>query len=253
MNVVLFVLGNLVVIVVLIVYVNKRIDKRLRPEQIISQMRSEIEGIITELNQTTERNIALIEDRVHRLQSLMDAADRRITVLKREAEREDRTKAVYTNLGRMAAAQRAQAPASQDLSEAGKGTGAEEVKSGKAHGRTQSTPVGEQGVSDSRRRGVHEAEGGDASRADRTASEIAGNGSRERSAGEGTVGQQPGDSRQTHGNTQETAEGNATYPVSSKRNQILELHRKGIAANIIANRVGSTIGEVELVISLDSR
>jgi hypothetical protein len=34
---------------------------------------------------------------------------------------------------------------------------------------------------------------------------------------------------------------------------ILDLHRKGIASNIIAHRVGSTVGEVELVISLHGR
>ncbi|MCG8403018.1 MAG: hypothetical protein MJA84_15715, partial [Firmicutes bacterium] len=34
------------------------------------------------------------------------------------------------------------------------------------------------------------------------------------------------------------------------RERILDLHRKGISANIIATRVGSTVGEVELVIGL---
>jgi DNA-binding NarL/FixJ family response regulator len=45
-------------------------------------------------------------------------------------------------------------------------------------------------------------------------------------------------------------------PVGSRaerRKEIIELHRKGIAANIIANRMGSTVGEVELIISLADR
>lgn len=38
-----------------------------------------------------------------------------------------------------------------------------------------------------------------------------------------------------------------TRPV---RERILDLHRKGISPNIIASRVGSTVGEVELIIGL---
>lgn len=34
------------------------------------------------------------------------------------------------------------------------------------------------------------------------------------------------------------------------RERILDLHRKGISPNIIATRVGSTVGEVELIIGL---
>jgi hypothetical protein len=34
------------------------------------------------------------------------------------------------------------------------------------------------------------------------------------------------------------------------RDRVLDLHRKGISPNIIATRVGSTVGEVELIIGL---
>jgi TolA-binding protein len=48
-------------------------------------------------------------------------------------------------------------------------------------------------------------------------------------------------------------DGEAGAPQSDNRTtreRILDLHRKGISPNIIATRVGSTVGEVELIIGL---
>jgi hypothetical protein len=219
MNWLFFGLINLVVVVGLVVYVNRRIDKRLRPDEIIGQMRSEIEGIITELNQTTERNIELIEDRVKRVQSLLDAADRRISILKRESDKEDRTKEIHESLSRIAAQQRLHATPPNNPRSQPAATSHHEQES----------------------RYVEPSHGNAADRrSDADTPEESSGGNR---SGEGAA------AAAAPGWSQESNEASRR----SRREQILDLHRKGIAANIIANRVGTTIGEVELVISLDSQ
>ncbi len=55
--------------------------------------------MIVEINQTTDRNIELIEDRVERLKTLLKDADRRIGVLKTEVSRQEKTAELYTHLG----------------------------------------------------------------------------------------------------------------------------------------------------------
>ncbi len=51
---------------------------------------------------------------------------------------------------------------------------------------------------------------------------------------------------------QHLVESSATIPVVkiSKKDRIVELHNNGFTTTVIASRVGSTVGEVELIISL---
>ncbi|MCA1753232.1 MAG: hypothetical protein LC641_00755 [Spirochaeta sp.] len=114
--------------------------------------------MLVELNQTTEQNIALIEERIDQLNEAVQKADQRITLLDRETERKQEGGELYTDIIKRSA---------------------------------------------ERRR------------------------------------------RDTVVSPEATAE--------STTEQILSLHRKGIAPNIIANRVGSTVGEIELIISLHDR
>lgn len=62
----------------------RRIDRSTRPEGALDDVKREVGSIITELNQTAERTVALLEDRLDSLQTMIDQADRRITVLRRE-------------------------------------------------------------------------------------------------------------------------------------------------------------------------
>ena len=80
---------NVAVITVGFLILNRKIDRKLHPERLLEQVQSEVEGIITELNQTTDRNIGLVEDRVERLQKVLETADRRIGVMKREVEKQE--------------------------------------------------------------------------------------------------------------------------------------------------------------------
>lgn len=97
--------GNLVVILVnlavllgFFVYFRRRIDRALQTENILRDIRSEVDEMIVDLNQTTDRNVGLVEDQLARLAARIAEADRRIVVLKKESEKTRATDAVYTHL-----------------------------------------------------------------------------------------------------------------------------------------------------------
>ncbi|MFP4373529.1 MAG: DUF6115 domain-containing protein [Spirochaetaceae bacterium] len=154
----------------------RRIDRKLEPGRVVDRIRSEIDGIIVELNQTTDRNIGLIEDRVTRLNSLLEQADRRLAVLKREMESRRAGTERYNDILQRASRSRT-------------GEGEAQPREGEAPA-PEAQSAGPQEASDSR---------------------------------------------------------------TARRKEVVELHRKGIASNIIANRTGTTVGEVELIISLADR
>ncbi|HEC61806.1 MAG TPA: hypothetical protein ENI27_06070 [bacterium] len=87
----LLILGYSVVYLVL----KKKIEKSLDPAALLDQIREEISRTIVEMNQTTDRNIALIEDRIGNLVKLLGKADKRISLFRREAEKHAVSKKVY--------------------------------------------------------------------------------------------------------------------------------------------------------------
>lgn len=66
--------------------------------------------MIVDLNQTTDRNVGLVEDHLARLAERIAEADRRIVVLKKEAEKVPTSNAVYTHLRAAAPRSPAEAP-----------------------------------------------------------------------------------------------------------------------------------------------
>ena len=87
----------------------------------MAELREEVSRLVVELNQTTERNVALLEDRISGLSDLFAAADRKIALLQREIEKHDVGAKVYSKLAEGAsnpAGQPRQAPLlSVELSE----------------------------------------------------------------------------------------------------------------------------------------
>jgi len=164
MTILLTILVNAVLLAGFFIYINRKIDVKLRPDSILDQIRREINGLVVELNQTTDRNVSLIEERVRSLNALLNQADRRIGVMKREVEQQESAGQTYNDILKKMSARKKK--------------------------------------------------------------------------------------------EQEEQQAEPSAPVelpASRREQVLDLHRKGIAPNIIAARVGSTVGEVELIISLKDR
>ncbi|MQY76691.1 MAG: hypothetical protein GH155_03590 [Spirochaeta sp.] len=76
----------------------RKIEKKTDTGSHLEEVREEVARVIIELNQTTERNIALIEDRISCLRELLSTADKKIGLLKRESEKHEVSQRVYSKL-----------------------------------------------------------------------------------------------------------------------------------------------------------
>ncbi len=74
------------------------VTKNTESSSVLEQIRSEVESLIVEINMITDRNVSLLEDRVKKLNSLMEKADKRITLLKGAAENNTREIPSYNGL-----------------------------------------------------------------------------------------------------------------------------------------------------------
>lgn len=164
----------------------------------MEEIRREIGAIITEMNQTTERNIELIEDRIGRLKKLIEAADKRVVVMRREAERRDRAEETYSRLGRTLQVLPESPPATDSR---------------------RSDPV-----PDTDPREPLPVE-------------------------EGVIPGRPPVSP----DTEDDSEGSPDGDPASLRRRVLGLYRLGIPIERIASRVGTTVSEIELIVSLGDR
>ena len=84
--------------VILYLVLKKKIEARTDSSAILAEIRDEIDRIIVELNQTTERNISLIEDRLAALSDQLAQADKRIALLRRERDKNEASNQVYANI-----------------------------------------------------------------------------------------------------------------------------------------------------------
>lgn len=91
-----------VLLFLVFLYFKAKIDKAMEPSRLLEEVRGEINELIRELNQTTDRNIELIEERINTMAELLNNADKRLTLLKKEQDKGDKTHTVYTNLRKKA-------------------------------------------------------------------------------------------------------------------------------------------------------
>ena len=83
---------------VLYLVLKKKIESRTDSSSILREIRDEVDRIIVELNQTTDRNITLIEDKLATLAAKLSEADRKIALLHKESERNDLSTQVYSSI-----------------------------------------------------------------------------------------------------------------------------------------------------------
>ena len=79
---------------------NRKISKILDSEKILSRVDEEVNSLILELNQTTERNVLLIEDRITKLSQLIKESDKSILLLNKEFNRQKIEPLNYNNLSK---------------------------------------------------------------------------------------------------------------------------------------------------------
>ena len=90
--------ASAVAFAVLYLLLTRRIRKLVDPDAILAQIRREVEELIVELNQTTERNISLMEAKLKTLAGVLQKAEKRVAVLRREASTLEQTERAYATL-----------------------------------------------------------------------------------------------------------------------------------------------------------
>ena len=76
----------------------KKIARTLASATVLREVREEVNRILVELNQTTHRNVTLLEDRISSLTELLGKADKKIALVRREAEKQDLAGRLYSEL-----------------------------------------------------------------------------------------------------------------------------------------------------------
>ncbi len=89
---------NIIALVGIFFFFKKRIDKSLRTDAVVNTIREEVEQLIIELNQTTNRNVAIIEERINQLKEVIALADKQIKVLNREIRKSAKETDTYAHM-----------------------------------------------------------------------------------------------------------------------------------------------------------
>lgn len=79
---------------------NRKISHILDSKKILSKVDEEVSSLILELNQTTERNILLIEDKIIKLSKLIKESDKSILLLNKEFKRQEIEPLQYNHLAK---------------------------------------------------------------------------------------------------------------------------------------------------------
>jgi len=198
-----------------------RISRALELDGLLAEARKELRLLTIEINETTERNITLVEDRLGALQELLSEADRRIGVMKRETARREGEVELYSRLGKKTP--RADPPPRSPPRESPRPPGPElfpgtAPEAEKEPRRPEDSP------------------------------DTPGAGDRPGSLQGDPLSLIPASSRPR---PEILARRESVIPPKSLRERALELHRGGFSAELIAARLGATVSEIELLVSLE--
>lgn len=83
-------------------YFRAYLSRRTSSGRILSEFRDEVEKLVSEIDAATDRDVQLVEDRMKALRSLLDEADKRIGTMKREIDRRSSEERAYSELGKRA-------------------------------------------------------------------------------------------------------------------------------------------------------
>lgn len=85
-------------------YFKRLIKRTLGLDEVLDRAREEIGGMIAELNQTADRNVSLIEDRIAKAKSFIETAERSLGLLSRQAGQASREREIYEQLAKAGSA-----------------------------------------------------------------------------------------------------------------------------------------------------
>ncbi len=202
--------GGLFVVYLLL---RERVHRATSSESRIAEIREEVSRLLVELNQATDRNIALMEDKIAVLNEAITTADKKIGLLRRETEKHDVGSQIYSRL---------------------------------AEGRPHRAPVSASSPEAVRveRPAAESAEYRDAKSAEYREAEV-----RQPAAPQLAV--ELSERREPRDSAEPVAQPRAG--ATDVRQRVMMLSRAGFSSSLIASRVGVPRGEVELIISLEQR
>lgn len=73
-------------------------NRNRRSDILLKEIRDDAEEIVREINQVTDRNIAILEELISRIDNKVKEADKRISLLDKKTENERREAVTYTHL-----------------------------------------------------------------------------------------------------------------------------------------------------------
>jgi hypothetical protein len=173
-------LGGLLIVFLVL---RDRVRRATSTDSRISEIRDEVSRLLVELNQATDRNIALMEDKISALNEVISTADKKIGLLRRETEKHDVGSQIYTRLAEGKPRAAAESPRFPAVPAADAAVPQPVV--------SLAVELSESGGADSR--------------------------------------------------------------APDARQRVMMLYRAGFSPSLIASRVGSPLGEVELIIALEQR
>ncbi|AFG38126.1 hypothetical protein [Spirochaeta africana] len=269
MSALISLLISLTVTIAVAILLLGRIERRIRPRKLMEELRSEISGVIVELNATTDRNIQLLEDRILQIKELLDSADRKITLLHTELAKADRGDQLYVQLRK--AKQAGKNPESSAPS-ADQGATSAPSASGASAVARDAEDAGASAVLGAPGRAASQADQDGQTGKTGEAGQAAASGQTGQAGQTGQQAANPGDDPGVHGEPP-AANGRVTPAAVSgapavdaagaspesaaemtahqrMRAKVWELYAMGEKLERIAARVGRTEGEIELMISL---
>ncbi len=93
---------NVSILFLMFLYFRGRLVRFVKSNLVLDQIREEVDMMIIEMNQTTNRNIGLIEERLQYLSELTAKADKSILQLSRTVEQKKKEVLVYNDLKKRA-------------------------------------------------------------------------------------------------------------------------------------------------------
>jgi hypothetical protein len=187
-----------------------KIARYLELENLLDGVREEARALVLELNETADRNVSLVEDRMQSLRELLDEVDRRIGVEKRELGARAVEREVYEKLAR----RRPIVPAQEgQVAPEPQARRSPEPARPPARGGAEEAPIP---------LSLGAAAAAEAQGASRSAPSV-------------------------------SLSDELLFTSRTKREEALDLYRRGISADLIAARLGATVAEIELLVEVEER
>jgi DNA-directed RNA polymerase specialized sigma24 family protein len=215
--------GGLLLVYVLL---RDRVRRAASSESRIAEIRDEVSRLLVELNQATDRNIALMEDKISILNEALSTADKKIGLLRRETEKHDVGSQIYSRLaeGRQrrtapqAAAAAALPPAAANPSLA--------APNPSAAGQNPQAAERSAGYADAESVGYADVLVAESAEPEPPVPPLS---------------------------VELLEQGSRSAAPPDTRQRVMMLYRAGFSPSLIASRVGAPLGEVELMIALEQR